>query len=196
MKKILVALGFTLAAMSAQANLVYTNIGLTDATNQTNDILNIGSGAVFDYGTLSADAGDVVRFTFLGGVEAGFNNLFVNGLNVLNNSNAGVGSFFDFQVLSSGALNFYFQSGDGAVIPTRDFNGSKNIAVFSNLKGFEDAFVLMLDDSFAAHRDFDDHVIGVSVVSSVPVPAALPLLASALGAFGIARRRNKAKAAK
>ena len=29
--------------------------------------------------------------------------------------------------------------------------------------------------------------------SAVPVPAALPLLASALGAFGIARRRNKAK---
>ena len=31
--------------------------------------------------------------------------------------------------------------------------------------------------------------------SAVPVPAALPLMASALGAFGIARRRNKAKAA-
>ena len=31
--------------------------------------------------------------------------------------------------------------------------------------------------------------------SAVPVPAALPLMASALGIFGIARRRNKAKAA-
>ena len=31
--------------------------------------------------------------------------------------------------------------------------------------------------------------------SAVPVPAALPLMASALGAFGIARRRNKSKAA-
>ena len=30
--------------------------------------------------------------------------------------------------------------------------------------------------------------------SAVPVPAALPLMASALGVFGIARRRNKAKA--
>lgn len=35
----------------------------------------------------------------------------------------------------------------------------------------------------------------VTSPSSVPVPAALPLMASALGAFGIARRRNKAKAA-
>lgn len=31
-------------------------------------------------------------------------------------------------------------------------------------------------------------------VSSVPIPAALPLMASALGVFGIARRRNKSKA--
>ena len=31
--------------------------------------------------------------------------------------------------------------------------------------------------------------------SSVPVPAALPLMASALGIFGLARRRNKSKAA-
>ena len=31
--------------------------------------------------------------------------------------------------------------------------------------------------------------------SAVPVPAALPLMASALGIFGLARRRNKSKAA-
>lgn len=34
-----------------------------------------------------------------------------------------------------------------------------------------------------------------SNISAVPVPAALPLMASALGIFGIARRRNKSKAA-
>ena len=32
-------------------------------------------------------------------------------------------------------------------------------------------------------------------ISAVPVPAALPLMASALGIFGLARRRNKSKAA-
>ena len=32
-------------------------------------------------------------------------------------------------------------------------------------------------------------------ISTVPVPAALPLMASALGIFGLARRRNKSKAA-
>ena len=35
----------------------------------------------------------------------------------------------------------------------------------------------------------------VKTVSAVPVPAALPLMAAALGAFGIARRRNTAKTA-
>ena len=35
----------------------------------------------------------------------------------------------------------------------------------------------------------------INTVSAVPVPAALPLMAAALGAFGIARRRNSTKAA-
>ena len=41
----------------------------------------------------------------------------------------------------------------------------------------------------------DQYIIKKTSLSAVPVPAALPLMASALGAFGIARRRNKAKAA-
>ncbi|MES2501640.1 MAG: VPLPA-CTERM sorting domain-containing protein [Pseudomonadota bacterium] len=42
----------------------------------------------------------------------------------------------------------------------------------------------------------DQYIINTPTpVSAVPVPAALPLLASAFGAFAIARRRNKAKAA-
>lgn len=41
----------------------------------------------------------------------------------------------------------------------------------------------------------DQYIIdGGSPLSEIPVPAALPLLASALGAFGITRRHNKAKA--
>ena len=35
----------------------------------------------------------------------------------------------------------------------------------------------------------------INTVSAVPIPAALPLMAAALGAFGIARRRNSAKTA-
>ena len=51
----------------------------------------------------------------------------------------------------------------------------------------------LYDDDDDIDGDYDDYVIGVS---AVPVPAALPLMASALGALFIARRRNNSKAAK
>ena len=40
----------------------------------------------------------------------------------------------------------------------------------------------------------DQYIINTPSISAVPVPAALPLMASALAAFGISRRRNKTKA--
>ena len=114
--------------------------------------------------------------------------MFINESQVFSNK-VGDNTSFTYTALTSGALNFQFKSQGGFI----DNNGSQNIAVLSNVAGFADQFLLLLDDSFASHMDFDDHAVGVS---AVPVPAALPLLASALGAFGIARRRNKAKAAK
>lgn len=45
----------------------------------------------------------------------------------------------------------------------------------------------------AGNQGNDQYII--NTVSAVPVPAALPLMATALGAFGIARRRNTAKTA-
>lgn len=41
----------------------------------------------------------------------------------------------------------------------------------------------------------DQYIIKTQSPSAVPVPAALPLMASALGAFGVLRRRNKPKSA-
>ena len=192
MKKVLIALGFTMSAMSSQAALVFNAGGLTAPTNAYNDILKVNAGATFQYGSLSAQAGDVITFTnLIKNVEAGYKNLFINGTEVFSNK-TGNNNSFSYTAATSGALNFKFISQGGFT----DFNGSKNIAVLSNVKGFSDQFLLLLDDSFKGHRDFDDHSVGVSAVSAVPVPAALPLMASALGAFGIARRRNKAKVAK
>lgn len=193
MKKILVALGFAFTAMSSQAALVFNSVGLTTPTNQYNDILDEAAGSIFQYGTLSADAGDVISFNnLIGSVDAGYNNNFYINDTLVFSNKVGNNDFFNYTVLNSGVLNFQFRSQDGFM----DANGSQNIAVLSNLEGFNGQFLLLLDDSFASHMDFDDHAVGVSEVnevSAVPVPAALPLMASALGAFGIARRRNKAK---
>ena len=187
MKRVLIALGFTFVAMSSQAAVVFNFSGFTVPTNAFNDILSEEAGAVYEFGTLSADAGDVITFTnLINDVEAGFNNFFVNDMQVFSNKQ-GDNNSFSFTVLNSGVLDFQFVSQGGFI----DSNGSQNIAVISNVVNFNGDFLLLLDDSFVTHMDFDDHAIGVSTVSAVPVPAALPLLASTLGVFGIMRRRNK-----
>ncbi|WP_020167828.1 MULTISPECIES: VPLPA-CTERM sorting domain-containing protein [Methylotenera] len=188
MKKILIALGFTFAAMSSQAALTFTEVGTTISTNTYNDVIGVGSGATFAYGFLSADAGDIVTFTNLASfTEAGYTNVFINGVDIFSNK-TGDGDTFSF-VSAGGALEFLFRDANGVEFT----NGNSSIAVVTgSTYGFTDQFLLLLDDSAANLTDFDDHAVGVS---AVPVPAALPLMASALGAFGIARRRNKAKAA-
>lgn len=63
---------------------------------------------------------------------------------------------------------------------------------FSDVDGFD---VLRYTDTAGFGAPAFDSVRAQFTPSAVPVPAALPLMASALGIFGIARRRNKSKAA-
>lgn len=181
MKKILVALGFTMAAMSAQATLVFTNLGTTIAINDPlgNQITGDAVGTTFNYGTLSADLGDIVTFQNISGnAEAGFENFFINGTAMFQNkSNIGT---FSYEVTTAGLLGFSFVDQGGIVFN----NGSESIAVIGD--GFG-GFNLLLNDS-GAGDDFDDHAVNVS---AVPLPAALPLMASALGMFGLSRRKSK-----
>ncbi len=189
MKKILLALGLTFAAMSAQAALTFSQVGTTVETNFQNDVTGDDAGTAYAYGNLFAEAGDIVTFTNLSSfTEAGYTNVFINGESVFSNK-SGNGDTYSFTSVLGGQLNFSFIDGKGVT-----FNqGDSSIAVLLGSEiGFADQFVLLLDDSAVGFTDFDDHAVGVS---AVPVPAALPLMASALGAFGIARRRNKAKAA-
>lgn len=188
MKKILLALGLTFVAMSSQAALTFTSGGSTAFTTGTNNVTGQGAGVNYEFGTLSATAGDIIRFTNLAGLtEAGYKNFFINGMDVFSNK-TGNNNFFDY-TSTGGELEFKFVDRDGFTFE----NGSNSVGVVvGSAFGFVHEFVLLLDDSAKGLTDFDDHAVGVS---AVPVPAALPLMASALGAFGIARRRNKAKAA-
>jgi len=67
------------------------------------------------------------------------------------------------------------------------------------VKDYADTFLASLDDwditneydfTFYKSHDKQDYLEAYMTPSAVPVPAALPLMASALGMFGIARRRK------
>lgn len=207
MKKILLALGFTLAAVSAQAATITSGdlqletgaaIGFT---GDSHDVINVGgfdaTGGVF--GQLSALQNTTFAVTFLG-FEATRTNFFVsNGTSLAGSANfdATVGQTFFFDV-AAGVIDFGFRGPEVTALNTDIDN--QRIAYITNDGSYIDAntgnpysFLIGFNDGDTSDGDYDDYVVGVS---AVPVPAALPLMASALGAFGIARRRNKAKAAK
>jgi hypothetical protein len=210
MKKIIVILGLTFSAVSTQASTITSGdlqLLTTDAiafTGTAHDIINVGgvdaSGGVF--GQLSALKDSIFAVTFLG-KEAGRTNFFVsNGTSVVGSANnfATVGQTFYFDV-AAGVIDFGFRGPEVTALNTNINN--QRIAYITNDGTYIDAntnnpysFLIGFNDGDTIDGDYDDYVVGVSSVSAVPVPAALPLMASALVAFGLARRRNKAKAAK
>ena len=208
MKKVLLALGFTLAAASAQAaTITMGDLQLVTReavifTGDAHDIINVGgfdaTGGVF--GQLSALRDTTFAVTFLG-KEAERTNFFVsNGLTLDGSSNkvATVGQSFFFDV-AAGVIDFGFRGPVVTALNTDIFD--QRIAYITNDGSYIDAntgnpysFLLGFNDGDPRDGDYDDYVVGVSSVSEVPVPAALPLMASALGLFGLSRRKNKVAA--
>lgn len=205
MKNIIVMFGFTLAAVSAQAATITSGdlqLGTTDAitfTGDPHDTIDIGGLDALDgtFGQLSALQNTIFAVTFLG-KEAVRTNFFVNnGTSVAGSANnvATVGQTFFFDV-SAGVIDFGFRGPEVTALNTNINN--QRIAYITNDGTYIDAntsnpysFLIGFNDGDTSDGDYDDYVVGVS---AVPVPGALPLMASALGAFGLARRRNKAKA--
>ena len=199
MKKLLVVLGFTMTAMSAQAStLSLASTGPVTFTTATlgcplcgQDVITGATGGVF--GTLSIDSNASLVATFLG-YEASNTNFYVaNGLKVMSNKGTNVGDTFAFDV-SAGAIPFGFYDQSTGVSASNINDNINKIAYIKNNGSYKDAsgnpfaFLIGFNDSGSTDGDYDDYVIGVN---AVPVPAALPLMASALGLFGISRRKSK-----
>ncbi len=217
MKKLLVALGFTFAAFGANANIV--SGGLTVTGNTLTAIVASpgddgwgGNGSTLqpaslytsgNAGTLIANQNGFFVATYLGQVAA-FSNDYVSGLGmVLNGVNTGgaVGTSVGQSVTAGNVVNFSFQEqANFAPFATSTFaNGQENTAVqgmlfldaaaWNSIYGTSFDFLIGYNDSANVNSDYDDYVVGV--VNHVPVPAALPLMASALGMFGLSRRKSK-----
>lgn len=227
MKKILIALGFTVAAVSAQAATITVNkLQLQDAqvVNLTHTDGNLAwggtDGNVGDVATDAASgmynagysgslyATEDISFTatYLGKV-ASFTNFYLGDGVMADTVPGATNTIF---VAAGGLVNFGFSTDNDPA--STIFNGDANSYAVSQpgtsvstlgilyfdatawnaLYGTSFDFLIGYNDIATNDEDYDDYVVGVT---SVPVPAALPLMASALGAFGIARRRNKAKTA-
>jgi hypothetical protein len=212
MKKILIALGFAVVATSASASGLAivadgnSNNVIQNSLTDTSDHLWGGDGSTLDAGlyaqgstgqtgTLKATQDGYFTATFLGKVAA-YDNMYVGGSTIGNS----VGATAGIAVTANQTINFSFiDGGNGSTFA----NGTQNsgtqgilfldVSVWNAAHGTAYDFLIGYNDTAGVNADYDDYVVGV--VNNVPVPAALPLMASALGAFGVSRRKSKAKAA-
>ena len=217
MKKLLVALGFAFAATGASANIVsggLTVIGETptaivptvgdDGWGGNGTALNAGIYTSGNAGTLIANTAGFFEATYLGQVAAFPNQYSQNGMSFFGNNvpqttigytNTGT-SLGGMNVSAGSKVAFSFiDGGDGSTFANGQANTAVqgfiflDAAVWNGLHGTAYDFLIGYNDSAPVNADYDDYVVGV--VNHVPVPAALPLMASALGMFGVSRRKSK-----
>lgn len=203
MKKLALAVALAASFGSAQASGLYIDnasaVTFSGYNGQPASVTGVQTSGL--WGALGAfGPGNKVKFTYLG-QESGywdkFKFSFTNSTaQILESDPLGKSiSTVVPNLTAAGYLPFYFTDSHGGVFHNGDAQtpvlGFAIMAGQTNKYGKFD-YLIGFNDSFNADADYDDFVIGVS---SVPLPAALPLMASGLGLLGFAGFRRKSEAA-
>lgn len=166
--------------------------------------ITIFNGVANTGGLLVSPQNVAITFDFMG-KEAGFTDALLSGGSVLFNNNAAPGT-------TSGQLAFNVGSNPGVVpflfraVTPGNFDAINGGSIASGLRiAFarvsDSVFYAFFDDGGAGpDADFDDMVVRITArdlgggnASTTPLPAALPLFASGLGALGLLGWRRKRK---
>ena len=198
MKKLLLSAIFLMGSVNAQA----TGLSILDAEDinfsgyDGEPVIYTGARNSGFTGTVNALFDGNLTAVYLGQESSHLNEFQFEVFNSLNEWQV-VGQSISTEV-DAGALMFRFVDTNG--VSETFINGtSRSFAIMDgfigNIAGTDYGpfdYILGLNDSSQLDGDYDDFVVGLRFqpVSSVPVPAALPLMATALGLFGLQRRRN------
>lgn len=201
MKKLLLAVSFALSATVAQADVYTTTNGFLSYSYNPTPVIFTGTNNAVNTqhgfnGQLSANSDAFFSVTFLG-KEAGDTNSYLSNGDIVTGTGTDVitSGTTKYFTVAAGVIDFGFTGTGGAVASNAGLNINR-IAYLTNdinaidpTTGLPFEILIGFNDGGSLDGDFDDYVIGVNA-TAVPVPAALPLMASALGIFGIARRRK------
>ena len=199
MKKVLLALGFAAVASSAQAYSINVAGGTTPLVGST--VINFDAGLPTEH-----VSGGAIFFDSITNITAkptgstgGFYSVGASpgqeGPGIFNLG--GDNNYFGFlwgsvdkhnvvTLLNDGVAVFGFDGTD--FVPS---TGDQSQSIYVNIFGGNGEFFDEIQFSTGGIAFEIDN----AGYSTVPVPAALPLMASALGLFGLSRRKNKAKMA-
>ena len=138
-----------------------------------------------------SEAQEKVTFTFLGS-SSGYVNSFKFALGNLGELDT-IGQSLTATANGPGLLDFSFKNltnGSSFSNITSTFTTAHSFTIVDaqGVNGFD--YYIGYNDNWSGDNDYNDFLVGVSV-SEVPVPAALPLMASGLGLLGFAGFRRK-----
>jgi hypothetical protein len=188
MKNLLVGIVMVLAATGAEA-ATYT----TTFTQSGGDVVAVGAGA-FDLTGMTFSGSNLPEenriISSLGFFLFGSGNFDVYDLTMTGPGVFGTGGQFSAAVWSGDQVGIWSQL-DRIYVPVGYTSGAalSNSATWLN-KTLAELGLTQGTSSYMFGENTYNVVVGPSAV--IPVPASLPLLLTALGAFGFARRRHRA----